>query len=158
MPAVIEATSVFEIARCAANPPAVYAWLLKEVQSGEVLFPNGVGEHLKLIVRDDGHPSIMWLTGARPLRTREDPLLQWRTFVIDTVPDLVDLEPPERSAVGVLAMAYELEQDGEKALVVTEDSHDVEGLRMSLKTACAQLGVDCIEVRYWLSDHGHALV
>ena len=74
------------------------------------------------------------------------------------MPDLVDLEPPERSAVGVLAMAYELEQDGENALVVTEDSHDVEGLRMSLKTACAQLGVDCIEVRYWLSDHGHALV
>jgi hypothetical protein len=156
MPAVMEATSVFEIERCAVDPPTVYTWLHQQVQLGEVLFPNSVCDHLKRIARDDGHPSMMWLSGARGLRQREDPLIEWHTLVIAKVPNLVDLEPPEGSAVAVLAMAYELMQNGEEALVVTEDIRD--GLRMSLKTACQQMNVDCTEVRWWLRDNGHALI
>jgi hypothetical protein len=50
------------------------------------------------------------------MREREDPLIEWRSFVVDKVPGLVDHELPARSAVAVLAMAYELVQNGEDAL------------------------------------------
>jgi hypothetical protein len=156
MPVVIEATSIFEIDRCAANPSGVYAWLSGQVSDGELLFPNAVCDHLELIARDDGHPAIIWIGAVRALRAKENALVHWQQYVVHTVPSLVDPDPPPTSYVDVAALGYELLQDGHETLVVTEDR--IDGPRMSLTSACQHLGIDCTEVRWWLDDNDHELV
>jgi hypothetical protein len=156
MPAVLEATSIYELNRCAADPSAVFSWLNVQVGAGEVLFPNAVCDHLGLIARDDEHPTMIWISAARALRSKENPLIQWHAYVVSAVPDLVDPDLPATSYVDVAAMAYELVQEGHEALVVTEDR--IAGPRMSLVSACSRLGIDYVEVRWWLRDNGHEVL
>lgn len=71
--------------------------------------------------------------------------------VMSETPDVLDVDADtEQADPYVIALALHLTSDGHHAIVVTKDKKD-RPPRISVRTACARLGVDCVSLEDFLT-------
>ena len=131
------------------------------VESGKITFPRQVARE----VGGQRHIDLpeAWALGVEPdivLRRRPDP--DYVEEVMMVAPDVIE-ENAENDPADpyVLALALQLwrENKAEEYYVVTEDNVDRVPLKISIRTACTRLGLNCMDTRNFAEaiGFGHVL-
>jgi hypothetical protein len=110
------------------------------VEQGRVAFPRQVVSELNNFKFTDTPGA--WINSAKTVVQHDEPSDDALRTVLAAAPDLLEPDAAEDVADPyVAAMALDLRASGFDAVVVTEDVVDRLPLKLSLKTACARLGL-----------------
>jgi hypothetical protein len=152
---VIDASALLALQDVAVDPQQAFDWMKAQVKAGSLVFPKAVCEDVKRLGEATSGAAI-WVMDVRRDQVVPDAAEHCWQAVILSVPNLVaedgDREP---CAVQVAAMALELQQNGHRVTVVTEDVNERKP-ETPLASGCTHLGIVSQRLKPWLEGNGHA--
>ena len=151
---IIDASSLIEIKRAVTtgNQWGLLKTMEDMVRDGRLGAPRHVYREMSRTPHPDA-PGV-WASGVRDVQLLPldvDPACT--RSVLREVPTLVDVNKSEEDADPyVVALAWQLKQEGKNVLVVTEDR--VDRASMSIATACDSLGIAWVRLRDFVASLG----
>jgi hypothetical protein len=122
------------------------------VDTGRIAMPRQVIKEVSEIA----HPDLpgAWAPGVRSrLHYPLDVEYQYLQVVMREAGDVVDAsKATEEADPYVVAQALHFRSQGINSIVVTDDQVDRLPIRIALTTACARLGVSCVDSRAFLAS------
>ena len=158
---VIDTSSIIEVCRGLpkTDHAKCFALLTGLARGGQLVFPSQVIGEMKRYApaKKSGqpHPPLRWAQSVEQVAV-SDP--EWDTVkgVLSKVPDVLDAEKPasvDEADPYVLARALELQQDGHKVRVITEETRD-RPKKLALSTAAGLLGLAAVTLVPFLKGQG----
>jgi hypothetical protein len=154
---VLDASAIINIKR---TVPAAQQWELLEqlkilVQEGSVFFPRAVTRELHQNRFIDA-PEAWALNAGQYVNAAYEPTDESWIRVMAEAGDVIDPDAErEPGDPMVLAQALDLREAGYEPCVVTDDTIDREPIKVSLRTACARLGIESCDLQTFLDGVGH---
>ena len=157
---VIDSSSILQVRRAVvrADQPGVFQRLTEIVQRDQLVFPKEVLAELERWSNPNpGSPDLPlnWAHANSARETQNEVPIDTLKDVISRVSDIFD---PNKSGVDeadpyVLALAIHLQSQGLSVTVLTEERKDRPN-KVSMNTACGELGLVCLPVERFLRING----